>query len=257
MAQHQRSPRCARCGKVGGPLPERGQGGSDPLASLKLLEIDCMPSFPLACLLASARGSPSRAAMAYPGRSAVAAWFAGSCSARAHMQRCLCLPLTGPPHRRRRRRWLPGCCSKSGEPRAGFISLSLYRAACFVMLLYIAATTFSGSGRTPPQQVQLGTRAGVSEAAALQLCASKGWVGPGADPAAREAFTACNCNCGAVACPPCSAAPDAAAVAAAKASATPPATTFCPWSSRYSAFNGHTNMVSFGRGESVCADTIL
>lgn len=55
----------------------------------------------------------------------------------------------------------------------------------------------------------------------------------------------------------CPAVPDAAAVAAAKASANPPATTFCPWSAHQSAFVGRNRMVNFGRNESICADAIL
>lgn len=55
----------------------------------------------------------------------------------------------------------------------------------------------------------------------------------------------------------CLAAPDATAVAAAKASANPPATTFCPWSAHQSVFAGRNRMVNFGRNESICADAIL
>lgn len=70
--------------------------------------------------------------------------------------------------------WPP--CSKSGraESQAGNASLWVYRVACLSMLLYIVAS-LEGSGRTMLRQVQLGTS---EEAAALEMCAAKGWVGP-------------------------------------------------------------------------------
>lgn len=66
--------------------------------------------------------------------------------------------------------------SKSGraESQAGNASLWVYRVACLSMLLYIVAS-LEGSGRTMLRQVQLGTS---EEAAALEMCAAKGWVGP-------------------------------------------------------------------------------
>lgn len=145
------------------------------------------------------------------------------------------------------------------------MSLWLWRVACLSMLIYIVATN-SSSARTVVQQVQLATRASINEAAALEICAGKGWS---AKPEAPPACPACECRCEAEACPQCPqcppapecprcpAAPDAAALAAAKASANPPAATFCPWSASQSVFNGNAEMVSFGRNESVCADTIM
>jgi cephalosporin hydroxylase len=148
---------------------------------------------------------------------------------------------------------------RDGDAQPGNKSLWLYRVACISMLIYIVATSNSNA-RMVVQQVHLATRASVSEAAALELCAAKGWVDPRAKQAAQPACPACpacECHCEAEACPQCPAAPDAAAVAAAKASANPPVTTFCPWSAHQSVFKGHDQMVSFGRNESVCADTII
>lgn len=172
----------------------------------------------------------------------------------------LAVRLVWPPFicRRRRPDRQPACCSKSGrdgDTPAGSRSLWLYRVACLSMLIYIVAN--SSSARTAMQQVQLATHASVNEAAALEICAAKGWVNPNAKPAAQPACPACECHCEAEACPQCPAAPTAAEVAAAKASANPPATTFCPWSTPQSVFKGHDQMVNFGRNESVCADTIM
>lgn len=137
------------------------------------------------------------------------------------------------------------------------MSLWLYRVACLSMLIYIVATSNS-SARTVVQQVQLATRASVNEAAALQICAARGWVDPRAQPVEKApACPACECHCEAEACPQCPPVPDASAVAAAKASANPPATTFCPWSTHHSVFNQRDQMLSFGRNESVCIDTIM
>lgn len=143
------------------------------------------------------------------------------------------------------------------------MSLWLYRVACLSMLIYIVAISNS-SARTVVQQVQLATRASVNEAAALQICAARGWVDPRAQPVAKApACPACECHCEAEACPQCPqcpqcpSVPDASAVAAAKASANPPATTYCPWSSPQSVFNQRDQMLSFGRNESVCIDTVM
>ena len=135
------------------------------------------------------------------------------------------------------------------------VSLWAYRAACLCMLLYI--TAMESSGRTLLRQVQLSSSASADEAAALRLCAARGWVDPNATAAKPPACPACECHCEAAACPQCPEVPGPEAVAAAKAGPLPPAASFCPWSQRYSVFDRNEVMIDFGRGESVCADAIM